>query len=145
MPPIVPYRLQYPISALMFHRYSTDVVGGAVGSTHQASQDFAYYSEQAGALNGDTFVHPFYLAAGAYTLNILGVKVNNAGKVDWYIDNVLVLAGTDWYSGVAAYNVIVTQAVAVVGNGRHTLKGVVNGQNVASGGYRATLTAMYIG
>jgi hypothetical protein len=131
-----------PLSAVMFHRYAVRVVGFAFSITHDALQDFAHYAWQSAAVNGDTFTHAFFCAAGAYTLNLLGVTMNASGKVDWYIDDVLVVAGQDWYSVGAVYNVVKTAAVAVASSGQHVLRGVVNGQNVASGGYRLYLTAI---
>ncbi len=86
---------------------------------------------------------PFYLAAGAYTLNALGITSTDSGKIDWYIDNVLAVSGQDWYSAALTYNVVKTAAVTVVGNGQHTLKGVVNGKNAApSSDYIVRLTAI---
>jgi hypothetical protein len=83
------------------------------------------------------------LTAGNYTFSALGVTFNDSGIIDWYVDNVLFAAGQDWYSAGLTYNVVQTVgAVAVVGNGRHVVKGVVNGKNGASSDYIVRLTSM---
>jgi hypothetical protein len=142
MPPITPVRLDFPLMAFAFQRYAAVVAGGVLTLVHDAAQDFAYYVYQATHANGDTFTHVIYLAAGSYTLNALGITKSTYGKLDWYIDNVLAVSGQDWYSAGDVYNVVKTAAVTVVGSGQHTLKGVVNGHNGASGGYYISLTAI---
>ena len=142
MPDISLPRLYYPKSATLFHRYATVVVGNVLVLSHDGAQDFSHHVSQSPNANGDTFTYPFCMAAGSYTLDVLGVKLNSCGKLDWYIDNVLAVAGQDWYAAGATYLIIFTTAVTVIGSGWHTLKGVVNGKNVASGGYRIALTAV---
>jgi hypothetical protein len=126
----------------MFHRYAKVTVGNALLIAHQALADFAHYANQNPGANGDRFTHQFFLAAGAYTLNVLGPTFSDAGKVDWYIDGLLAVAGQDWYSGATVQNVVKTAAVAVASSGQHVLLGVINGHNGASAGYYLYLTAI---
>lgn len=139
---ISPQKLYYPQSAVMFQRYATVVAGDVLLFSHDALQDFAHYIWQDNAANGDSFAHPFYLAQGTYTLNVLGRTANNTGRLDWYIDGLKVVSLQDWYSVGTVSNVVKTAVVAVAGHGQHVLKGVVNGQNVASSNYRIFLTAI---
>jgi hypothetical protein len=127
---------------VIFHRYALVIVGNALTLTHHASQDFSHYAYQSVAANGDTFSHQFYLASGVYTLNLHGLKVSDSGKIDWYIDNLQVVSGQDWYGAGTTYNHIKTAAVTVKGHGRHVLKGVVNGLTAPSTGYAIKLTAI---
>jgi hypothetical protein len=142
MPDMSNPSVSYPKSAVMFHRYAKVLVGNALLVQHDADHDFAGYVYQNPGANGDTFACSFSLSPGTYTLNVLGITFNTTGKVDWYIDDVLVVSGQDWYSVGVVYAVVKTAAVTVIGHGRHTLKGVINGRNVASTGWLVVLTAI---
>jgi hypothetical protein len=142
MPDMSNPSVSYPRSAVMFHRYAKVVVGVALIVGHIVGQDFACYVYQNLAGNGDTFTHQFSLAAGSYTLNVLGWLGPDRGKVDWYIDGVLAVSGQDWYAGGYTYNVVKTSAVTVASSGLHVLKGVVNGHTVPSTGYYIVLTSI---
>jgi len=142
---ISPFRPQYPLSALMFHRYATVVVGNALTISHDATMDFAHFANQLASANGDTFTHPFYIAAGSYTLKGLGATFNGGGKLDWYIDGVLNVSGLDYYTVGWVSNVVMTAPVTVYGKGQHVLMGKVNGRNGASGAWTIPLTAIYLG
>jgi hypothetical protein len=125
----------YPRTATIFHRYATVLVGNALVTFHNTNHDFLHYAHQTPPANGDSFIHRFYLAGGAHTLNVVGRTQNSAGRLDWYIDGVKVVSLQDWHSVGTVYNVVKTAIVPVVGNGRHTLTAVVNGKNVASINY----------
>lgn len=135
-------RLYYPKSAVIFHRFATVLVGNALSINHQMLQDFAHECVQWPGANGDSFTHAIYLAAGNYTLNVLGTTEPGSGKIDWSIDGVTVIAGQDWYTAGIVRNVVKTGAVVVAGHGQHVLTGLVNGQNGASAGYNIYLTAL---
>jgi hypothetical protein len=132
----------YPVTALMFQRYAIVGLGNPLVINHQAAQDFGHECVQWPGANGDRFIHYFYLAAGNYVLNILGTTEPGSGLIDWYIDGVLQFAGQDWYTVGIVQNVVTANAVIVVGSGQHVLTGIVNGQNVASGGFNIYLTAL---
>lgn len=142
MPDIREPHFSYPRSAVMFHRYATVLVGNALTCPHDSAADWAHISYQSVSADGDTFTHSFYLAAGIYSLNVLGVTGPLLGKIDWYLDNLLAVSGQDWYSAGWVLNVVQTTVVTVIGNGLHTLKGIVNGRNVASIDWYIQLTAM---
>jgi hypothetical protein len=134
--------IQYPLSWVLFHRYSLVTVGNALVVNHNAGQDFAHECVQGPGQNGDTFTQAFYLAAGNYVLNVLGTTEPGSGILTWWIDGVLAVAAQDWYTVGVVQNVVKTANVTVVGNGQHVLKGIVDGQNVLSGGFNIYLTAM---
>jgi len=134
-----------PLQATLWHDESVVTVGNALLSVVSGSgQRYATLSYQNVAADGDTFTQDFTLKAGNYTLYALGFTNANSGKIDWYVDGVLQSSGQDWYSAGNVFNVIKTSSVTVVGNGIHELKGVVNGKNVASGGYFIQFTKMWI-
>lgn len=130
-----------PTRATMWHDSSLVTVGNAISVVNQPSQNYGTYSVQSTAADGDTFTQSFLLAAGTYTLKVLGYTDNNRGKIDWYIDDTIVVSGQDWYSANGTLNVFKQDgSISVVGNGRHVLKGVVNGKNGSSSGYYICLT-----
>jgi hypothetical protein len=135
-------RLYYPKICVIFHRYATVVVGNALSIAHDAAQDVAHYAYQTVSADGDTFTIPFHLSAGAYTLNVLGVRISSGGKVDWYIDGTLAVSGQDWYGAGTTRNIIKTAVVTVYGSGQHVLRGVVNGLTAPSTGYDIRLSAI---
>ncbi len=130
----------YPKSWVGFHRYSLVLAGGAIAVTHDATEDMAYYASQVSVTNGDAFQLPLYLVGGLYSLSVHGLAGSFMGKLDWYLDGILVLAGQDWYAAATTRNVIKTATVAVVGNGRHLLRVVANGKNGLSTGFAILLT-----
>ena len=92
--------------------------------------------------NGDSFSQSFFLGAGTYTFSVMGRTEGDAGKIDWYIDNVLAVSGQDWYYGGAnQHGYVQTASVTVSGNGVHTLKGIVNGKTGSN--YYILLTTMW--
>lgn len=108
-------------------------------TAHDGSQNYATYSYIADAGNGadgDTFTQSVFLAAGTYTLSMLGITTTSGPKVDIYLDGVLALAGIDWYSGSTTYNVTKTGSITLATDGYHVLKFVTNGQNASGDGKR---------
>jgi hypothetical protein len=94
--------------------------------------------------DGDAFTNSFVLAAGTYTLAAFGFTQTYNGIIDWYIDGVLAVSGQDWYSSPVALNITKTASVTVSGNGRHVLKGVINGKNGSASEYSWSLTKVYL-
>lgn len=127
--------------AVMWHDESSITVGATpLNAVAFANQEFYTLSNIPTPANGDTFTQSFVLDAGTYTLYILGNTNTSRGKIDWYIDNVSIATGQDWYSGGAGDNTIKTVAGLVITAGYHVLKGVVNGKNASSSGYYIYLT-----
>ncbi len=86
--------------------------------------------------DADWFTTSFMLQKGTYTLKILGITSNAGGKVDTYLDDVLIVSADDWYSAGTVYNVIKSHAaIAVTYDGYHKLKFLVNGKNGASSNF----------
>jgi hypothetical protein len=142
MPDISEPGFGYPKSAYMDMRWAKILIGTAIGINHSSNRDWGYYSVISPASDAVSFTHAFYLAAGSYTMNVAGERWLANGKIDWYIDNVLVVSGQDWYQTYSELNVTQTATVTVPTSGQHTLKGVVNGQNAGSSGYQMRLNAI---
>ena len=80
-------------------------------------------------------VNQVYLAAGTYTLRLIGGKNSNAGILDIYLDAVEV-ASFDQYVAVPVYNQVFTQAGIVVASSKlYTLTCKVDGRNGASSNF----------
>ena len=121
--------IHYPTRATMWHDEALVTSGSALTLQIDTAQAYATDTINATPSNGDTFTQSFMLSSGSYTFTVLGISANNRGKLDWYIDNTLVVSGQDWYSVNPTRNVLKTASVTVIGNGRHVLKGVINGKN----------------
>lgn len=131
----------FPARAMMWHEEANILTGTNFffrdGYPYDANQNYIYTAIVDPSADGDSFSQSFMLKSGTYTFHVFGAGEINNGKLDWYVDNVLITSGQDWYdAGGATYNVRKTvNNVSVVGNGRHVLKGVVNGKNAGSIGY----------
>jgi len=135
-----------PLRASMFHDSSIVTAGNAIVVTVQAAQPYCYYAAQSVAADKDSFTQSFVLYEGTYTFAALGGTVATGGKIDWYVDGVLIQAGQDWYVAGTVYAVKQTVAgvvIAATEGGRHVLTGLVNGKNGASGGYAVRLTKLW--
>jgi hypothetical protein len=132
----------FPKRATMWHDWALATTGNAIAAVNISTQNYALASYQNPPANGDTFTHGCLLAAGTYTLKILGITDPSYGKIDWYLDGVSIATGQDWYSaGALVKNVVKTVAnVSVVGSGWHILRGTVNGKNGTSTNYYIALT-----
>lgn len=135
----------FPVSHLHFHQHSTVLAGNALIPNIATDQIHNVFWLANGAANGDSFSFRFSIAGGTYDILITGTSLVNAGKIDWYLDDVIIATAQDWYTSPAVRNVNKTIAdVVIATNGIHTLKGVVNGKNAASGGYYLPLTNIFI-
>ena len=117
------------------------VAGNALAKSHDTSQNKATYSFQNTSAQNDAFTHSVNLAAGTYTMTVLGVTNVSHAQVDWYIDGVRVVTAQDWYSASQVFNVLKTASVTVVGDGEHIIKGIAatrNGSNTT--GWNLVLT-----
>jgi hypothetical protein len=125
----------FPQTASMWHRDSL-TNGYAMGEQSGIDGAFYEYAIQPSAADGNEFYQSFLLEAGTYTFHVLGVEDVDCPLLDWYLDNVLIVSGQDWYevsqTTDATFN---TASVIVTGSKRHLLKGVVNGKNEDSTGY----------
>ena len=95
------------------------------------------------AAAGNSFSYPFPMAAGTYTMYIMGGTNASGGIITWYIDGVS-QGTTDTYASGSTTRTQWTAAVTVVGTGMHTLQGSVLTKNGASGGYATVLNKMWI-
>lgn len=130
--------------ASLWHDESTVLSGGSLAHSVDAAHRYASYTIQSPGADGDSFEQDFLMQAGTFTLYALGLTSTDRGLLDWYVDDVLVKVGQDWYAGGLARNQIKSFQFAIVGNGLHTLKGVVNGKNGSSSSYVISLTKFFI-
>ena len=136
-----------PQSAMNF---AQEFVYSATATTTQNSyQRFAFFRgpTAANAANADTIDLSFVVAAGTYTLTIIGVKDDDCGITDGYIDGSgsTEWTGDDWYNALAiSYNATFNHTVTFTTGGRHTLQLKVNGKNAASSDYAVRLSAVYL-
>jgi hypothetical protein len=118
--------------------------GAALVTSVNTGQRYSHYVSRAVGVDGDAMEQSFVLRAGRSLLSVLGFTTNGNGKVDWYLDGALVVAGQDWYSAVTAFNVIQTATIVVGSNGLHTLRAVVNGKHASSSSYVFPLTKLWL-
>lgn len=133
----------YPDRATLWHDESTVLSGGVITLSITNTQVYNIRYFQTGPANGDSFTQSFILKAGTYDLKVIGETGTDRALIDWYVDNVKVISLQDWYAGAGAANVIKSASVSVVGNGRHVLKGTVNGKHASSTSYFILLTKMW--
>jgi hypothetical protein len=139
----------FPTHASMWHDESRKTGGVSVvdplalASTWPISGSFVTLptyvpSITQGDHNGDAFEQSFILAQGDYRFSVYGLKRNDAGKLDWYIDGTQQITAQDWYSTSNSndtYTRIIDTDIPIGYSGVHTLKGVTNGKNASSSGY----------
>jgi hypothetical protein len=134
----------FPQSATFFMDEAT-TTGSALATTTHGSQPYNFYvTNFAGALNGDGFQCHVFIKAGSYNLYALGVKAPTVGKIDWYLDGVLVAAGQDWYDAGLTFNVTLSIPITISTSGDHTISAVVNGKNAASTAFVFGFTKIWI-
>lgn len=108
------------------------------------SQSYQTFTRSNPAANGNTFTNSFEVASGDYKVNVLAVMGSGYGKIDWYLDDVLVFSGDNWYSATTLYNQVHTFNISGLSAGRHVLKGVVNGKHASSTGYFHAITKIWV-
>ena len=134
-----------PTRATMWHDEATVITGKALARLVVNTHAYNVVSYQNASANGDTFTHGFQVGEGTYTLTVLGRHLTSAGRVDWYVDDVLVASAQDWYAGSAAPNIVKSVAdIVIAEGGYHVLKGIVAGKNASSSNYRLMLTKMWL-
>ena len=130
------YRNLWPQRATMWHDESTVTNGNPLFAAYMQYENHAFTAYQEEPADGDAFTSSFVLKAGTYNFYVLGVTDSDQGKTDWYIDNVLIVTGQDWYSPTQVFNSVKTVAdVVITGDGYHLLKCVMNGKNQESSDY----------
>jgi hypothetical protein len=133
----------FPHRATLWPDEALVLAGNALTVANQSTQKYAIDVYQSPPANGDSFSLSFFLAAGTYTMYVLGQTNSDHGKIDWYIDNVVAISGQDWYNGSAQTNITKSGSVTVIGNGYHVLKGTVNGKNGSSSNYYIERTKIW--
>lgn len=132
----------YPTTATIsggcFLRNGTDVLnvtynGGAYGNT---------YFLGAGGVNLDNYVTGALLKKGTYYLKLYHYKASNRGRVDIYIDGVLVASGIDNYAASPVAGADGVSGIVVDADGWHEINIKVNGKNASSSAYLFSFTSM---
>jgi len=135
---------QYPNSAVLWIDQFTIVAGtGPLVPVIYSAQFYQLLVHETSAANGDAIQAQFSIAAGTYTISILGFQGTAYGILDIYIDGSVVISGQDWYGG-GGFNTIQSAGSIVLSAGVHTFKIVVNGKNGSSSGYLFDLTRVLI-
>lgn len=135
---------EYPIRATLWHKDSAVVAGNDIDTVVARAQDFGRYSYQNASANADSFEQSFLLAAGTYTVYILGQTTTASGIVDWELDGTQIKDNQDWYSGSTVANVEKTIASVVISEtGRHVFTGIIDDNNVSSSGHDLKITKIW--
>lgn len=126
---------------VMWHDQS--VFTGSSATQIDNAQAYGYYTYTSS--DSDEFTNGFVCRAGTYTLKILGVTDADRGKLDIYIDSVLVSSGQDWYAASTTKNVTKSVASATIStDGYHTLRCKTNGKNASSSNYYMAITKIWL-
>lgn len=144
--------VSYPQHINFWHDEATVLTGGSLVRGSLADSPYfvsnSFYNTityQATAANGDSFSQSFLADAGDYVFRALGAHNAVHGKVDWYLDDESEPFVTqDWYNSTLQANIIKSASVNIPSAGRHTIKGIVNGKNAASGAYALPLTKYWL-
>lgn len=136
--------VSYPKLATMWGDQSIKTAGASLTIGFDALQAYSTYTYHSSQANGDAIENGFVIAAGTYTLYVLGTTNNSYGKTDVAIDGGGVLGTLDWYSAGVTRNVINSIAGIVLSDGYHKISFTVNGKNASSSGYIYTLTKMWL-
>ena len=96
-----------------------------------ASQPWAtlWRTAAANANDGDAFHFYPVLEEGQYTLMMWGMRAATRGKIDTYLDDVLVDSARDWYKATDEYGTQVSFDLDVTNSGLHNLDLIVNGKS----------------
>ena len=135
----------YPTHAVMWFG-NFDIVSGtpSIGWSNNINAFFGgYFVTTSGQDNGDSYEHTFTLKKGTYSIRTRGASGTSRGKIDFYIDGVLVIDSQDWYGSTAELEKIET-SISVATSGRHTLTLTVDGKNGSSSGYLVGLSMIDI-
>lgn len=140
------YFPQLTTRCTMWHKSADVLAGNALSTTIDTAMAYTHFTAQTAAANGDTFTNSFFVQHGTYYLSVLGNTDPNAGKIDWYVDNVLVLSGQDWYAAVGVKNTVqrFITPFTIAADGYHVIKGVINGKNASSGGFKMNLVKYWV-
>ena len=132
-----------PTRATLWHDEATVTAGNALTRTIAASQAYGWFAYQNAAADADSFTYTLVLAAGTYTMYVLGKTNSSYGKLDWDLDGTTITTGQDWYAA-ETFNVTKTVAsIVVTTGGRLVLTGTVNGKNAGSTNYNIGLTKIW--
>lgn len=144
MPPIREPRLYYPRQATIYPWLWKVLVGGDIAISVSVGNILNMIAYQPLGINGNSLEMYTFLAAGTYTLGVFGSVGTNKGKLDWYMDDVKVVTGQDWYHATNIPNTLKTTSIPVIGNGHHKLKYVVNGKHAGSSDYCISMILIYL-
>ena len=133
----------YPITVTIWPEVLNTSV--TMSKTFNASAEYGYYygPSAANANNGDEYLFYVFLETGYYYINMLGILASSCGQVDYYVDDVLIYSGQDWYNSSSVYS-ITKRVSCFCSVGTHTVKIKVNGKNASSSDYRVLFEKIWI-
>lgn len=137
----------YPNKAIMFMDECVLVTGSALSFTYVNvdSHPYAYTYQQVSLANNESSQVTFFIGSGTYTISILGISGGSKGKIDWYLDEVLISSAQDWYSASRTGNVTKTiSSITITSPGNHTLRWISNGKNASSSAYGWEFTKIWL-
>ena len=129
-----------------FNAAGTEIGIGTIYSASQVYMGFYTQNALADCNDGDYMEAALYLGeCSNYNFTIRGVRSSDSCIFDIVVDGVVVYSGIDMYAAATGYNYKKdANNIAIVGNGYHLLRLVVNGKNAASSDYRLQLTTIGI-
>jgi hypothetical protein len=118
-----------------------DAGTGALKRTEDPQHAFGFYTGVAHAKLHDAFSYEFEMAAGTYTMAVMGVRGASSGSVQWSLDGrVLNKDAQDWYARGTVRNELVGISGINVADGNHVLRANIVGKNAASAGFELNIT-----
>lgn len=132
----------YPKRASMFYDEAITVQGSGWTIFKSVQMKYGWWAYNTSLAQNDTTTLSFMLRAGTYTLWTYGTKGPANGLLDYYIDNVLVYSGQDWYAAAYTYDQTMSLAdIPVATDGYHVLKIVI--PRTSGSYYGAQLTKIW--
>lgn len=132
-----------PTRIRLWHDNATIVSGSAITAFTNTSQLYNNVALQvpSAGMAGDSFSQTFTLAAGTYTLRVLGETRPERGIIKWALDGADIVTGQDWYSAALTNNVLKTNSgINVTYSGAHTLSATVTGRHGSATEWLIALT-----
>lgn len=132
-----------PNEARMFHDEAEVTAGNAKLLTMNAAQAYGHAYVQHPSAIAQVTQNRFSLAAGNYTLTLLGTKGSVSGIHDVVIDGV-VQGSFDQYASSDQFNQLFTFAVTILTDGDHLIEFVTTGKNASASFYYCALTKYWL-
>jgi len=137
-------QMSYPVTATMWPDEATVIAGTASINIVSTVLPYTEYTEFPSPGIGDWLSWKFFLAAGSYTLYVIGITGSPYGQVQVLIDSVIQSGVLDWYANPGSVNVILSLGITVSTSGVHQLDLKVSGKNASSSNYYFLPTKIWV-